>query len=409
MTNTIDYQTTTTLPQHPTTEQTAEIINLWRYCFQDSEAFIQWYFTDCYTPEQTYLLQAKDQELVAAALQSRPYTLHIRGTEFPAAYLAGVCTHPAYRGDGYFRQLFPAVLQQLAQKGMAIAFLQPIDNLLYQPYDFAFTHYRQDYCLTMTDIASLAKKGAANAQEYTITLITEPEKYWYLYQEIYRTYHSNHHGYACRTEDNWREHLTDWQLDQGHIALFSYQNQATAYLVYRLEGSKLEILEMAYQRPADYQAIWHYIYGHRTQAEQICWSAPMEDKLLETIPHWQGKCNLHPDVMTRILSVESLLSHVTYPRDFTGILWLTITDDIIPANNGTFSLSIHQGTAAIRKMAYTPNAYCSLSIKDLTALIMGQASALELVEQGQLTGIENQIHALEKLFPKKKNTINESF
>ena len=409
MTNILQEEPTANFPMHPTNAQEEELIYLWRYCFQDSEDFIRWYFEEYYQPEYAYVLTEANQGLVAAAMQCNPYTLNIRDRDIPAAYLAGVCTHPAYRSGGYFRRLFPAALDLLAQDGIAVAFLQPVDNQLYRPYDFTFTHYQQDYCLAMTDIASLAKEGAAHYQEYTITLATEPEKYWHLYQEIYQTYHQYHHGYVCRNEANWRHHIADWHIDTARIALFSRQEQAAAYLVYRLEKNQINILEMAYCSPQDYLVIWQYIYTHGTQAKTITWSAPIGDMLVEKIPHWQGKCVLHPDTMMRILSVEKLLSALAYPQDFTGVLCLYVKDNLIPANNGVFSISLNQGAAAICKMAYTPNAYCSLNISDLTRLVMGQATALDLARQGLLTGVENQILALERLFPKKENVINESF
>lgn len=409
MTTILQQEPAMDFPTHPTERQKADIIDLWRYCFQDGEAFIQWYFKDYYQPEYAYILTEETQALVAAAMQCNPYTLKIRNREIPAAYLAGVCTHPACRGGGYFRRLFPAVLKQLAGDGIAMAFLQPVDNQLYRPYDFTFTHYRQDYILDMTDIERFAKQGAAHYREYTITLTTEPEKYCYLFQNIYQTYHQYHHGYVCRSEENWRHHIADWQIDKAHIALLSCQNQTTAYLIYQLENNQINILEMAYSTPRDYQIIWHYIYSHRTQANTITWSAPIGNSLIEEIPHWQEKCVLHPDTMTRILSVEQLLPVLTYPADFTGAFCLQVKDSLIPANNGIFSISLNQGAAAIHKMAYTPNAYCSINISNLTRLIMGQATALELSRQGLLTGVENQIQALEKLFPKRKNVINESF
>lgn len=396
-------------PTHPTDTQKEELIYLWRYCFQDNEDFIQWYFAEYYKPEYAYILTEETRGFIAAAMQCNPYTLHIRDQDIPSAYLAGVCTHPTCRGGGYFRCLFPAVLKQLAEDGIAMAFLQPVDNQLYRPYGFVFTHEKQDYCLDMTDIERLAKQGTAHYQEYTITLNPEPEKYWYLYQEIYQTYHKYHHGYVCRTEENWCHHIADWKIDNAEIALFSYQNQAIAYLVYQLDKNQINILEMAYTTADGYQMIWHYLYGHRTQAEKIIWSAPMADKLLTEIPHWQGKSTRHPDMMTRILSVEQLLSALVYPQDFTGVLCLNVKDNLISANNGVFSISLNQGTAAIRKMAYTPNAYCSITIDALTSLIMGNSTALALARQELLTGIDNQIQAMEKIFPKRENIINEYF
>ena len=135
----------------------------------------------------------------------------------------------------------------------------------------------------------------------------------------------------------------------------------------------------------------------------------MGDRLLEEIPRWQGKCTLHPHMMARILSVEKLLSQLNYPQWFTSAICLAVSDPIIAENNGIFSLEINQGIAAVRKLNHCPNDCCRLSITALTLLVMGQATAKDLSARQLLTATENDIPALDSIFPKTCNFINENF
>ena len=318
---------------HPNQLQKEELMNLWRYCFSDSNEFVQWYFQEYYRQEHTYILQEPQQGTIAAAMQANPYRLCVRGQQIPAAYLVGVCSHPAYRGEGYFRRLFPTTLIQLAADGIPLAFLLPVNNLLYRPYDFIYTHYRADYQLELSEIGDFLRKNSPS-QDYHIALLPQPEEHWYLFEEIYTAYTKHLHGYAYREEKDWQHHFADWQMDCCRFAFFSRDNEGAAYLVYRITENAFEILEMAYKNQEDYLAIWQYVYTHRTQAEKLIWSAPMGDRLLEEIPHWQGKCILHPHTMTRILSVERLLSQLHYPQWFTGSVCLNLSDPIIAENNG---------------------------------------------------------------------------
>lgn len=398
----------TNQPTHPNQLQKEELMNLWRYCFSDSNEFVQWYFQEYYRQEHTYILQEPQQGTIAAAMQANPYTLCVRGQKIPAAYLVGVCSHPAYRGEGYFRRLFPATLAQLAENGVPLTFLLPVNNLLYRPYDFSYTHYRQDYQLDMSEIGDFLRKNPT-VRNYNITLLSQPEKHWYLLGEIYETYAKHLHGYAVREEGDWQHHFADWNIDHCHIAYLSRNNEGAAYLVYRLGENTLEILEMAYKTQEDYHMIWQYVYTHRTQAEKLIWSAPMGNTLLEEILHWRGKCILHPHTMTRILSVERLLSQLHYPQWFTGSVYLNLSDPIIAENNGIFSLEINQGIAAVRKLDHCSNNCYHLSITALTLLVMGQATAKDLSARQLLTATENDIPTLDNIFPKTCNFINENF
>ena len=59
-----------------------QIVNLWRTCFGDSEAFISLYFDRVYKDENAMTIE-KDGKIVSA-LQIVPYTMTYLGTEITA-------------------------------------------------------------------------------------------------------------------------------------------------------------------------------------------------------------------------------------------------------------------------------------------------------------------------------------
>ncbi|ETJ28841.1 GCN5-related N-acetyltransferase, partial [human gut metagenome] len=70
--------------------------NLWAYCFEPKEdPFFQYYFTNCYEPENTMVGLEQDQLLSTVHL--RQYNLNVRGAVLPTSYMVGVATHPAAR------------------------------------------------------------------------------------------------------------------------------------------------------------------------------------------------------------------------------------------------------------------------------------------------------------------------
>ena len=80
-----------------------QIVNLWRTCFGDSEAFISLYFDRVYKDENAMTIE-KDGKIVSA-LQIVPYTMTYLGTEISVGYISGACTTPEERGQGLMRQL----------------------------------------------------------------------------------------------------------------------------------------------------------------------------------------------------------------------------------------------------------------------------------------------------------------
>ena len=62
-----------------------QIVNLWRTCFGDSEAFISLYFDRVYKDENAMTIE-KDGKIVSA-LQIVPYTMTYLGTEIGRAHV----------------------------------------------------------------------------------------------------------------------------------------------------------------------------------------------------------------------------------------------------------------------------------------------------------------------------------
>ena len=96
-----------------------QIVNLWRTCFGDSEAFISLYFDRVYKDENAMTIE-KDGKIVSA-LQIVPYTMTYLGTEISVGYISGACTTPEERGQGLMRQL----LKRHSRKWNGVRSLSP--------------------------------------------------------------------------------------------------------------------------------------------------------------------------------------------------------------------------------------------------------------------------------------------
>ena len=123
---------------------------LWKEAFQDSEAFINYYYEEK-TKDNRILVREEEGQIVSM-LHRNPYRISMRGTEAVCDYIVGVATAVSQRGKGYMRSLLIALLRDMQEEGMPFTFLMPARETLYSPYDFRFIfdqprwvlHYSKD-------------------------------------------------------------------------------------------------------------------------------------------------------------------------------------------------------------------------------------------------------------------------
>ncbi len=106
---------------------------MWKVCFEDTDAFIDLIFTQKYKPQNTLVYFEND--IAVASLQMHPYTISFYGEEVPFSYLAGLCTLPEYRNKGYMAQLINEAHKTLKERGILLAILIPAEDSLFRYYE----------------------------------------------------------------------------------------------------------------------------------------------------------------------------------------------------------------------------------------------------------------------------------
>lgn len=109
-----------------------ETRDLWKLVFNDSDTFIDLYFSRVYKPKYNITCQLNHH--VVAALQTLPYTLLYHGQELPTAYISGVSTHPDYRHQEIGNNLMRQAHFDLFYKNVVYAALIPAEPWLYEWY-----------------------------------------------------------------------------------------------------------------------------------------------------------------------------------------------------------------------------------------------------------------------------------
>ena len=203
-----------------------QIVNLWRTCFGDSEAFISLYFDRVYKDENAMTIE-KDGKIVSA-LQIVPHTMTYLGTEISVGYISGACTTPEERGQGLMRQLLQETFEEMERREIAISALIPADPWLFdyyreQGYTEAFDYSVETYIRPNTPV-----------QLPKITVIqpevpTTDELFAYFNRKL-----RERPSCILHSQDDFITILRDLQLDNGGMYTALDENEKVVGMAFAL-------------------------------------------------------------------------------------------------------------------------------------------------------------------------------
>ena len=84
-------------------EEIDDIKEIWNYCFNDEESFVNYYFNNKYDNNNT-IVACEDKDIVSS-LQLNQYKIKLDGKEYETSYVVGVSTFPQVRGRGYMQKI----------------------------------------------------------------------------------------------------------------------------------------------------------------------------------------------------------------------------------------------------------------------------------------------------------------
>lgn len=106
---------------------------LWSAAFpSDSTDYVQGFLANL--PQDTAVLAGESEGEIATMLFLLPAEACFRDEVYPVRYLYAGCTHPRYRGRGYYRELMTAAAQTVAEMGENAIYLHPADAPLTETY-----------------------------------------------------------------------------------------------------------------------------------------------------------------------------------------------------------------------------------------------------------------------------------
>lgn len=380
--------------RHAKEDELKDIKNIWNYCFNDGESFVEYYFKDKYKRHNTIVVE--DEGEVVSSLQLNQYKINLNNKIYNTSYVVGVSTLPQVRGRGYMKNIMKFMLKELYRKNQLVSILMPIDYRLYRKYGYEHCYDQIEYNINIEDLSSYKINGKLyKSNRYNINELVD----------ISKDFLKDVNGNVERDDKFYQSLLEEIKSENGHI--YIHENDGSeGYIIYFLDGETMFVREIYYKNMDSLKSMLKFIYNHNTQCKKVKISAPINDKIKFVLDN-PRTCDIKikPFMMGRIINLKAYLESLTIKSNIEGSLNILVKDNYIENNNGVFKIQIKNNRLFVEKV--NEKHTVSFNINTLTQLAFSYIDMDEAILLNDLKISKRDISLLNYIFKKRNNYINE--
>jgi predicted acetyltransferase len=290
---------------------------------------------------------AFDGDRIVGGAGAFPFTMTVPGGEVGCAGITVVGVLPTHRRRGVLRSLMRVQLDDVRERGEAIAALWASEEAIYGRYGYGLASLAGEIQLPRT-YAALRDGGAASG---AVRLLTAEEARDRL-PAIYERVRVQTPGMFARTAEWWETRQTSDPPErrQGggekNYAVVELEGRDAAYAVYRLRSSfeagastgSVEIVEAMGDSAEGTREIWRFLLGMDWMATVKAWLLPVDHPLFHLLLYPRRmQLRIGDALWVRLVDVEAALAARSYVGD--GSVVLELADDFCPWNAGAWTVS----------------------------------------------------------------------
>ncbi len=383
-----------------------QVEDLWRYCFSDSEEFVEYYFAERYSANNTMGLFVNEK--LEAALQLNPYNLVIGDIITEARYVVGVSVWPESRGKGYMTELIRETLNLQYQRGEEFSLLMPIDTNIYSRYGYVNCFERHEFVLDLSRIE--AKPMEYEIKRVDVHQVESIERVMHNLSYVYYEVISSNHSYISRNSRYWKNKIAELAIDKGDFFTVCDGVYVKGYimLIAKNPDGVGNVFEMAFCDEKAYHTLMGLIKSHSTQFSKARISTPQPSEFgLMTRYDNQVQHQVKPFMMGRVINAEKILDMILFKREIFGngnkpsdkMLAIEIRDDYISDNNFVLRAQNGDYVDIVRDLSMEENydAKIKMSVAELAQLYTKTVTLGSLHLTGKIE-LEGEIEWFEEIF-----------
>ncbi|MGH2725032.1 MAG: GNAT family N-acetyltransferase [Actinomycetota bacterium] len=329
-----------------------------------------------------------DPDIVGvASAQSRELT--VPGTMVPLAAVVAVGVLPTHRRRGILTALMRRQLEDIRDRGEAVAALWASEGAIYQRYGYGLgtltAHFRVD-----RRHAAFARAAEVRGAVRLVDR-TEAEA---RFAPIYDRVRAERPGMLDRPPAWWRYLLADPEQERRGFsayfhAVYESPEGPDGYAVYRIKPGwshrgadhVLELEELMAATPEAYEALWRYCLGIDLVGRIEGWKRPVDEPLPFMLAEPRRlQLGIRDGLWVRLVDVPRALEGRRYSA--AGALTVEVRDPFCPWNEGTYRVEGGPDGASCARVEGEPELVAGVA--DLGAAFLGGVSLGRLVRAGRV-------------------------
>ncbi len=336
-------------------------------------------------PPQRMLAAREDGAIVGGA-GSFSFRLAVPGALVAAAGVTVVGTYPTHRRRGVLRSLMRAQLDDLRERGEALACLWASEETIYGRFGYGLA--------SLNCSMRLPREHAAYARPFQprgrVRLVSGQEALRLL-PPVWESVLARTPGMFTRSSAWWETRVVDDPADERRgagpkrVAVVERDGRAQAYAVYRhrpgweegVSTARLEVLEAVGEDGAPTAQIWRYLLDVDWTAEITCRALPVDHPLLHLLAEPRRmRLRIGDGLWLRLVDVPGALAARAYGGE--GRVVLQVEDPFCPWNEGRWK--VEEGRAERCRRA----ADLALDVSSLASAYLGGFTFAQLVRGGRV-------------------------
>lgn len=349
-------------------------------------------------PEMDWIEHLGAEHFVLARINGRvigglgqiPMGQWFGGHTVPTLGLGAVVVAPEARSRGVASRLLRESLDIAARQGFSLSALYPSTHTVYRKAGYEQGGLAIRYRVPLHAIPS----GKA-----PLTIRRLDEGGTKLMAELYAEQARRTAGNLDRSPFRWYEQFAGGEVLNRYVV--ERDGVAGGYLVYHQQlGSEtldreIVIRDVVALASDARRSILALLAGHRAATRFIVLDGAPADPLLVQLPNQDYVVTAYEQWLIRLVDVPAALRARGYAPEVTAKVHLDVQDDVRPANNGRFVLSLAHGQMAVEKGG---EGRIRIDVRGLASIYTGYRSPFELLSSGYICGDDDGLGQLAAMF-----------